>query len=204
MPAEAPRRIWWKIARLFVLAALICVALLMVRKPKPVAESMPGSIVRQKLEQVDTKLQDLENSRRRGETAQAQFNSEEINALLQQQTAAPVSDSEKPMESNVGTERPPGVKTAQVSLHGDEVTGQFVAVVQGVDVYLTVSGRIGASNGYITFEPTALKIGDMPVPVSLVNSQLQAKLRDNRDKLKLPEYISDLRVENGQMVMVAK
>jgi len=50
------------------------------------------------------------------------------------------------------------------------------------------------------------KIGDLPVPVSLVRLQLQSKLREpeNREKMKLPSYVADLRVENGQLVVLEK
>ncbi len=46
----------------------------------------------------------------------------------------------------------------------------------------------------------------MPVPISLVNSQLQNKLQDPevREKLKLPDFVSGLRIENGQLVVTEK
>jgi len=47
-------------------------------------------------------------------------------------------------------------------------------------------------------------VGDLNVPVSLVNDALQKKLAEQRDQLKLPESVSDIRVENGQLVMTKK
>ena len=46
-------------------------------------------------------------------------------------------------------------------------------------------------------------MGDLSVPVSLVNPALQRKLADpeNRDKMKLPEFVKDVRVENGELVI---
>ncbi|HEU5337412.1 MAG TPA: hypothetical protein VFU27_15705 [Terriglobales bacterium] len=43
----------------------------------------------------------------------------------------------------------------------------------------------------------------MSVPVSLVNPALQRKLADpeNRDKLKLPDFVKEVRVENGELVI---
>jgi hypothetical protein len=60
--------------------------------------------------------------------------------------------------------------------------------------------------GYLTFDLAEMKIGDLPVPVSLVRLQLQSKLREpeNREKMKLPSYVADLRVENGQLVILEK
>jgi hypothetical protein len=58
----------------------------------------------------------------------------------------------------------------------------------------------------VTFDPTGFKIGDMPVPVSLVQVQLNKKFSEpeTREKLKLPDYISDMRIENGQLVILPK
>jgi hypothetical protein len=56
----------------------------------------------------------------------------------------------------------------------------------------------------VTFAPTEFKIGDMPVPVSMVDPALQRKLAkpENREKLKLPQFVSDVRVEHGELVIV--
>ena len=50
--------------------------------------------------------------------------------------------------------------------------GQFAAHVYGKDVFVTVSGHLGAKDAYATFEPTSFKIGSMPVPISMVQMQL--------------------------------
>jgi hypothetical protein len=46
---------------------------------------------------------------------------------------------------------------------------------------------MGQKDGYATFDPTEFKVGDMEVPVSLVNPGLQQKLAEERDRLKLSE-----------------
>jgi hypothetical protein len=90
-----------------------------------------------------------------------------------------------------------------VEFVGNEVVGHFVADVYGKDVYLTVSGHLGSHGGYATFEPTGLKIGDLAVPASLVNAELQKKLSEpeTREKLKLPAFVSSLQVVNGELVI---
>ena len=47
-------------------------------------------------------------------------------------------------------------------------------------------------------------MGEMSIPVSLVNSSLQKKLAEQRDQLKLPDGIAGLRVENGELVIMQK
>ena len=56
----------------------------------------------------------------------------------------------------------------------------------------------------MTFDPTEFKVGDLSIPVSLVNSALQKKLAEQHDQLKLPEGIASLRVENSELVITQK
>jgi len=57
----------------------------------------------------------------------------------------------------------------------------------------------GQKDGYATFEPTEFKVGDMDVPVSLVNPALQRKLAEERDRLKL----SDPRARSRKAIELA-
>ena len=91
-----------------------------------------------------------------------------------------------------------------VSLHDDVVTGQFTAKVAGQQVFVTVSGHLGARDGYVTFEPTTFKVGDLTVPVGLVNVALQKKMQEQREQMKLPAFVGDLRVENGELIIRPK
>jgi len=69
---------------------------------------------------------------------------------------------------------------------------------------VTMEGHLGSKDGYATFEPTKIKIGDLEVPVSLVNDQLQKKLMEQRDRLKLPDNVGGIKVENSEVVMTNK
>jgi len=91
-----------------------------------------------------------------------------------------------------------------VSFEGDTVHGQFLTEIAGKDVWVTVSGHLSSKDGYATFEPTEFKVGDLNVPVSLVNPAFQKKLAEQRDRIKLPENVGDLKVQNGQLVMQQK
>ena len=58
----------------------------------------------------------------------------------------------------------------------------------------------------MTFVPTEFQIGRMPVPISMVQNRLEKKLTDPaaREKLKLPEYVTEVKVEDGQLVLTEK
>jgi hypothetical protein len=91
-----------------------------------------------------------------------------------------------------------------VSFQNDVVTGQFMARVAGQQVYVTVAGHLGAKDGYVTFEPTNFKVGDLTIPVALVNLALQKKMQEQREQMKLPAFVGDLRVENGELIIRPK
>jgi hypothetical protein len=106
-------------------------------------------------------------------------------------------------DTNIGSGAPT-IKDQQVSMDGDVVHGQFLTEVAGKDVWVTVSGHIGEKDGYATFDPTEFKVGDLNIPVSLVNPSLQKKLSEERDRMKLPGYVGGVKVENGELVMQQK
>ncbi len=115
--------------------------------------------------------------------AQPQFGSGGISALLQ--AAQSAGGGELSPDSEVG-DGEPNIKDQQVTYEGDVVHGRFLTEIAGKDVWVTISGHMGSKDGYATFDPTEFKVGDVSVPVSLVNPALQRKLAEQRDKLKLP------------------
>jgi hypothetical protein len=79
-----------------------------------------------------------------------------------------------------------------------------VSEIGGKTVYITLAGHLGSKDGYATFDPTEFKFGDLSIPVALVNDALQKKLAEQRVQLKLPDNVSSIRVENGELVMTQK
>jgi hypothetical protein len=119
--------------------------------------------------------------------AEAHSNSDGISALLAQAASAAGSAGAGGLspDSEAGSGEP-NIKDQQVTYEGDIVHGRFLTEIAGKDVWVTISGHMGSKDGYATFEPTEFKVGDMNVPVSLVNPALQRKLAEERDRLKLP------------------
>ena len=134
--------------------------------------------------------------------AEVHINSDEMSAVLAQ-SLGNLGGAEG-LSTNVGNGAAPTIKDQQVSFDGDLVHGQFLTEVAGKDVWITVSGHIGEKDGFATFDPTEFKVGDLNVPVSLVNPALQKKLGEQRDRLKLPDNVGGIKVENGELVMQQK
>ncbi len=137
--------------------------------------------------------------------AEVHLNSDEVGAALAQAVGSvgAAGAGELTPDSNLGSGQPT-IKDQQVSFEGDTVHGQFLTEIAGKDVWVTVSGHLSSKDGYATFEPTEFKVGDLNVPVSLVNPALQKKLAEQRDRMKLPDNVGDMKVQNGELVMQQK
>jgi len=201
------------------LAISILTLVLVLKRPAPVAPAAAPAAAAANAQSFQEKVNRLEQPRVAGEgESEVRINAGELSAALAQAagvlpatTAAPANSStsapSSPSPAGPATEFPgavPNIKDYQVTMDGDIVRGQFLTQIAGKDVYLTLAGHLGAKDGYATFDATEVKIGDLSVPASLVNEVLQKKLAEQRDQLKLPNNVKDLKVENGELVFVEK
>lgn len=214
----------FKLDRMISLATLVAsllAILLVLKKPAPVAHSQPPAAIAEHAQAFDQKMAEFQQASQStsggtSETskpdagqaaapspkAEVHINSEEISAVLAQSLGTAGGAALSP-DSNIGSAAPT-IKDQQVSLDGDVVHGQFLTEIAGKDVWVTISGHLGEKDGYATFEPTEFRVGDLSVPVSLVNPALQKKLAEQRDRLKLPNNVGAMKVENSELVMQQK
>lgn len=203
-----------RIISIATLVASLVAVVLVLRKPAPVAQPLPPAAITEHAQSFDQKMADFEQAVQQSSTPsvslpaptdqtpaapkpEVRITSDEISAVLAQSLG---NTGELTPDSNIGS-GPPTIKDQSVNFDGDTVHGQFLTEIAGKDVWVTVSGHIGEQNGYATFEPTEFKVGDLNVPVSLVNPALQKKLAEQKDRLKLPDSVGGLRVENSELVM---
>ena len=202
------------------MAISIFTLILVLRKPAPVASPAAPAAAAANAQSFQEKMDRLGKPSPAGEGAsEVRMNSDEVNAALAQAAgllpaAASAAGGTAASPNGSTTQAPsgsmefpgpvPNIKDYQVSMDGDIVRGQFLTQIAGKDVYLTLAGHLGAKDGYATFDATEVKIGDLSVPASLVNDVLQKKLAEQRDQLKLPNNVKDLKVENGELVFVEK
>jgi hypothetical protein len=212
----------FKIDRIISIATLVAsliAIILVVKKPAPVAQSQAPAAIAEHAQSFDQKMAEFEQASQQSTSsgpsdaskpessasspkAEVHINSDEISAVLAQSLGTAGGAALSP-DSNIGSAAPT-IKDQQVSLDGDVVHGQFLTEIAGKDVWVTVSGHLGEKDGYATFEPTEFKVGDLSVPVSLVNPALQKKLAEQRDRLKLPNNVGAMKVENSELVMQQK
>jgi hypothetical protein len=122
-----------------------------------------------------------------GAQAEAHTNSDSISAAIKQALGASAGGAAALTPDSEVSAGSPNIKDQKVDYDGDTVHGHFLTEIAGKDVWVTISGHMGQKDGYATFEPTEFKVGDMDVPVALVNPALQRKLAEERDRLKLSD-----------------
>jgi len=213
-----------RIISIATLVASLVAIILVLKKPAPVAKPQPAAAIAEHAQAFDQKMAEFEQASQStsggssdrsashqdagqaaspGPKPEVHINSDEISAVLAQSLGNAAGASGLSPDSNVGGAAPT-IKDQQVSFEGDLVHGQFLTEVAGKDVWITISGHVGDKDGYATFDPTEFKVGDLSVPVSLVNPALQKKLAEQRDRLKLPDNVGSMKVENGELVMQQK
>jgi len=98
------------------------------------------------------------------------------------------------------------VKDVKVDMDGDLVKAYVVFDYHGKDLSLELDGHLAAQDGYLKFDPVAGKLGDMPLPQSVLQSAVDKLMAspENREKLRLPADINDIQIANGQAVVSYK
>lgn len=177
---------------------------LILKRPQPVAPPQTAASAAANAQSFQEKLQQLDQPKdASAPPAEVRITSQEVGgALAAAAGAIPTASAQLSPNSELGSM--PQILDQQVSFDGDQVHGQFLTTIGGKQVWVTVSGRLGSKDGYATFEPTEFKVGDMVIPVSLVNGALQKQLGEQRDKLKLPDNVGGVKVENGELVLTQK
>ena len=213
---HSPLRLLFRIIRWTTYAAAI-ITLLMVfhAAPPPSIATSPQAAAR-----VEQKVEAVEQAVASGQSATLRLDQAELNSYLASHLdispAAPTKSAPNstPSRDANASPTPPGtpaeqveqvrssVRDVKVELVGDRVRAYVVFDFHGKDLTLQLEGRLASANGYLRFEPVSGQLGSLPIPQSALETAVQRMMDapENREKLKLPPEIADLRIENGELV----
>jgi chemotaxis protein histidine kinase CheA len=204
------------------LAALITLILLLHKTPPPQVQSTPQAAA-----SAEKKLEQVEQTVSQGQKATLRLDESEVNSYLASHLDlakdAPVASSVSNSGSGSQSTAPDAaqssdesgapsaadieqvrnsVKDVKVQMEGDQVRAYVVFDVHGKDMTLNLVGKLGSQDGYLKFEPVSGQIGSLPIPQSTLESAVKRLMEspENREKLKLPADVSDMHIENGQLV----
>lgn len=225
MPDSSPLRTGYKVLRWGLLIALgLIIGLALRKSPPPNVAYDPQATAR-----VEQKLAAADQATATGQPAQVQLDPTELNSYLQQNlqtSGSPAAAAGVPVAGPAASaDAKPGVPTSvpddntatveqvqstvkdvKVDMDGDLVKAYVVFDFHGKDLSLELDGHLGAQDGYLKFEPVAGKLGSLPLPQATLDAAVDKMMAspENRDKLKLPNDISDIHIENGQAVVSYK
>ena len=212
-----------RVISIATLTTAVVALILVLKRPAPVAPpAQPPAAAAANAQSFEQKMQQLDTASAQGQSgAEVRLNAQEVAAAIAQASGslspgaasggsnAPGTSgannggSSDPLSGDLGSGEA-SVKDYQVNFEGDVAKGQFLTHIAGKDVWVTLEGHLGSKDGYATFDPTKIKIGDLEVPVSLVNGQLQKRLAEQQDRLKLPDGVGGIKVQNGEVVLTNK
>jgi len=190
------------------IAAPISIVLLLHKSPPPPVVTTPQAAA-----SAEQKVAQVEQSVSQGQPATLRLDQTELNSYLashldmapQPSTGLTGGGPGAPTASDVEQARS-SIRDVKVALDGDQVHAYVVFDVHGKDMTLDLVGKLGAADGYLKFEPVSGHIGSMPIPQSALESAVRQLMEspENREKLKLPPDITDLHIENGELVTTYK
>ena len=95
------------------------------------------------------------------------------------------------------------VRDVKIALADDRVQAYVIFGFHGKDLSLVLEGHLHVVNGYLRFEPTSGKLGSLPLPQSALDSAVAGLFDapENRERMRLPLEIRDVRIENGELVV---
>jgi hypothetical protein len=214
-------------------AGAITLVLVLHKAPAPIVETNPQAAARveQKFEQVEQAVSNGQPATMRMD--QTELNSYLVShldiasnpnatgaapvparsaAASGAPTATPASGAALDLAAPAGTSAEQieqvrsSVKDVKVELIDDRVRAYVVFDFHGKDMTLQLEGKLGAEDGYLHFEPVAGQIGSLPIPQSTLEAAVRRMMEspENREKLKLPNDMSGLKIENGEIVTTYK
>lgn len=185
------------------LAALITLILLLHKTQPPAVLSTPQAAAT-----AEQKVSEVQQSVAQGQPATLRLDETELNSYLANHldlapAGAPSQGgrTNAPADADVEQVRS-SVRDVKVQMEGDQVHAYLVFDLHGKEMSLDLVGKLGAADGYLKFDPVSGHIGSLPIPQSALESAVKQLMESpvNREKLRLPSDVSDLRIENGELV----
>jgi hypothetical protein len=180
-----------KISRIISVSilALALIALILALK-SPNAQLVPVS--EQDVKSFDEKAGAMAMAHQQGSPQTVHFTETELTSKLQQGL------DENPPDGGAVV-----LKAASVHLAGDGFVAVFTLDASGKTLYLTMAGTLGVADGRLQIQPTSAKLGSLPILAAAFQRILQRQFDtpEKRERLRLPDFIKDVRIDNGELLV---
>ena len=179
---------WTVLKKIIAYASLACLigALILVwmllRKPSyPFPEANDAAA-----QSFNDKVLRLLAANEYGMPVEMHFTADELNSQIQQWLRA------NPPPAGAAT-----MKNGAIHFEGDRMVVLLAFDVRGFDVYMTIDGHLTYVGHFARLDPSEVHIGRVPVPVTLLEGKIDLQME-------LPEAVTALRVEGGELVIEAQ
>jgi hypothetical protein len=219
-PAPGSFRRARRILRWVSLGSLVLVlALILHRGPPPAVAFDPQAAAR-----AEAKINAMRREIAPGQPRQLRLDETELNSYLHKNLdlngendaeavapagPAPESGANKPgtapsppPDSSVG-EAQSSVRDVRITLLEDRIQAYVLFDFHGKELSLQLEGRLRVDDGYLRFEPVSGALGSLPLPESALQNAMNRMMAspENREKLRLPNEIQDIRIQNGELLV---
>jgi hypothetical protein len=161
----------------------------------------------------ETKVEAFQSTRDTGVPATLRLDEAELNALVRSRLPSEDEDPPTVPRKQASHEEDPAfaqvqsnVRDIRLHLHEDSVTAYVLFDLYGKEISLTLEGKLEFHDGCFRIVPTAGKLGTLPLMETTLRGAA-CRLFDspeNRDKFCLSPSISDVRVEEGSLVVASR
>ena len=184
-----------KVSRI-ISASILALALIAVLMALRAPSTTLVPISAQDAKSFEEKILSLAQAHQQGVAQTAHITETELSSKLQQS----IDESAANPQGSVV------LKAASVHLEGDGFVGVFTLGVSGKELYLTLTGMLGVLDGRLQIEPSTAKLGNLPIPAMAFRHILQRQFGspETGERLRLPEFIKDVRIENGELLLEAQ
>ena len=129
------------------------------------------------------KLARLTRAHELGMASEVHFTAAEINSQIQEW-----------LKTNPPPDSGTTVKNGAVTLEDDRLIAVLTLEVRGIELYLTVDGRLNFASHSVRLVPSEIRIGKVAAPVAWFERKIDMHLE-------LPEAVTAVRVEGGDLVI---
>ncbi len=211
--------------RWVALAGLVVVLVLIVRRaPPPRIVTAPLGA-----ECAEAKVRKFLTAAKRGRAETLEMDEEELNAWLSanltgRRPATAPAASEEDSDDSAGAPAPEvpvtqaavGAPSAsartgnmhdvKIALRQNSLAAYALFEIWGMDLSLEVEGRLTVENGHMRLEPTRGKLGSLPLFAGLLESTTHSLFDSpqNQEKFRLPSFIRDISVQQGQLIVSSR
>jgi hypothetical protein len=144
---------------------------------------------------LETRVREAQIAAASGKPQRLSVSEAEINSLL---------DSRLVASRRANGNKPGSLHRITVHFIDDRMNVHLELGFYGKDMTIDVGGRVFAQNGYLQFDPVNAAIGALPIPQASLRKAVRDAMSSpeaHRD-MRLPRAVSDLRVEDGKLVVL--